>query len=394
MFRVSRVVSDTRLLCNMLHRLSLYAIVSEMLDWFSGIVGYDARSMEVGRLLRLSPTGEIEWECDTWEEAAGSYDDKLRLKPCETTVGMKEAAKAYGFLCSSMGLRLSGNPSKWLQGHNLSGPSVSCLGPVVQACVRRLPEQYRPIDWDSPSLPSVQRSRVDVAVMVDLGSHDVVHDWLGHAACETRSRHGRALQSGSTVYWGKHSTRWALKAYCKKCELVDHPASVPIGTEVLDWVSRMVRIELTLRRPELRDRGTLTEDLVWEFMRKIEVGVMKVNGVEQGALPRALMDRFHLWIAGHDVKTDVPKRTFYWQRRRILDVLGVDISLTPTEEVSKLESSSFDRSLFDIEVLKSRVSEAPPESLQCSLFDSPGDWPARPAGAARARRGRVAGRGD
>lgn len=341
-----------------------------MIDWFSGLVGYDASNVTNGRCIKLSREGEILSEYEIWDDARGSYDSNLQVKQDLASSQMLQASKDLGFLCSPYCLRISGNPTKFLQGHNIIGPSVSKLGPVIQAATRQLPESLRPLDCDSEILPAVMRSRVDVTVMVNLGDHKTVHDWLAHAAVETRSRHGRAQQSSGTVYWGKNSRRWALKAYCKHCEVKQHPGNFVFTDEVMSWTEGLLRIELVLRRPELKDRGTLSEDILWEFMRRIEVGVMKPGNPNGDNLAGVARDIFRLWILGMDIKSDKPRATFYRLRREILEKVGVDISLTPTEQMQKLESSGFDRNLFDVEILKRRVVTEAPEDLQKSLFGS------------------------
>jgi len=341
-----------------------------MLDWFSGLVGYDASNVRNGRVLRLAPDGRIESDRDAWVSAVGSYDTNLQVMADVPTDAMRGASEALGFLCSSPCLRVSGNPVKWLQGHNIWGPSVSLLGPVIQEVARKLPENVRPVDCDSDTLPSVKRTRVDVNVMVDLGSHQVVHDWLAHAALETRSRSGRALQSDTTVYWGKHSTRWSLKAYCKHCELLARPQSFPVSAGTLEYCRQLLRIELCLRRPELRDRGTLSEEIIWEFFRRIEIGVMKENvDANVSKLPFPVPAVFAHWMVGGDVRQGIARATFYKYRRMLLDAAGVDISLSPVQQLDKLEGTAFNRDLFDANVLRSRVVTRPPDSLQLPLLD-------------------------
>ena len=176
---------------------------------------------------------------------------------------------------------VSGNPAKFLQGHSVFGPGVSNMALLVGAMLDSFPSDVRPHACACTGDILLSASRVDVTVMVDLASHELVHRWLRHAELETRSRHGRALVSGDTVYWGKHSRRWGLKAYCKLCELSDHPPlDDGFRTLVRDWLSGQLRIELTLRGQELRSRaleGPLSEALVWTYLERVEVGVMKVG---------------------------------------------------------------------------------------------------------------------
>src|ERR1700756_2629886 len=186
-----------------------------MLDWFSGYVGYDASGLEVGRFFEVDRHGEQVRCVPRWETAVGSFEAGVQVTRGLAPDPMLADGRRLGFLCSPDALRISGNPSKFLQGHNVAGPSVSLLGTVLQALVRSFGEGLRPADCDAAPLPAVHRSRVDVTTAVDLGSHQAVHEWLQLAATTTRSRHGRALDASGTVYWGKNSTRWALKAYCK-----------------------------------------------------------------------------------------------------------------------------------------------------------------------------------
>lgn len=268
-----------------------------------------------------------------------------------------------------MALRLSGNPVKFLQGHNVFGPSVAELGPVIQETVRRFPEVMRPVNADADGWPALHRSRVDIAVMVDLGSSDrVVHEWLHVAGGRTRSRHGRAMVSGETVYWGMGSRRWSLKAYCKFCELAAHRPP-EFYDELRAYTEGKLRLELQLRRPELKDRGTLEDDLLWEYYEKVVIGVSNEKmaelgeRVEQFGLPRRIQDVLDLWLLGKFTGHGVPSSTFYRWRKVILEVVGVDISLPRNDQLPDLA-----RLGFDVEFLRSRQVRAVPEGLQGLLF--------------------------
>src|SRR3990170_4020746 len=159
------------------------------LDWFSGLVGYDASGLRLPKVVCISIEGKVEWQVDKWQEAPGSWSSKVLVSRGQATEGMYEAARSLGLVkCPLVALRLSGNPTKFLQGHNVFGPSVSELATVVRETVRRLPEVVRPRDVDSELWPSLYRARVDTAVGVDLGGHRVVHEWLTAAEGYTRAR--------------------------------------------------------------------------------------------------------------------------------------------------------------------------------------------------------------
>jgi hypothetical protein len=230
--------------------------------------------------------------------------------------------------------------------------------------VRRFEEGLRPPDCDEDVLPSVHRSRVDVTTAIDLGSHDQVHDWLKLAASLTRSRHGRAMDSSGTVYWGKNSRRWALKAYCKHCELKAHPPAVELLPDLLEWTRTHLRLELVLRRPELKDRDTLDESVIWDFFSRVEVSAMAPRSAPVIELKsHVLRLALESWYNGTDMTVVEPRRTRYRWRRDILQATGIDIFLPRVEQADSARPA-----LLGLDELRSREVRNVPERIQRSLF--------------------------
>jgi Phage replication protein CRI len=335
-----------------------------MLDWFSGYVGYDASGLDLGRFFEIGRGGEVVRERDRWETAVGSYAAGVQVTRASATEQMVQTQRELGFLCSPAVLRISGNPTKFLQGHNAAGPPVAQLGPVLQGLVRAFGEGLRPLDADSPVLPSLQRSRVDVTTAVDLGDHRAVHEWIQLAAATTRSRHGRAMDSEGTVYWGKRSTRWTIKAYCKHCELQRHPPEdVSLLPDLLEWTRTHLRIELTLRRPELKHRGTLDESVIWEFFAKLEMNDMKTRLYAPDSLRWNVRLVLESWYGGGDPKSTLPRRTLYKWRKEILEATGVDILLPRTQQSREAQPT-----LLGMDELRAREVKDVPGRIQRSLF--------------------------
>ncbi len=342
-----------------------------LIDWFTGVVGYSGELLKLNRVCELTPVGEILWTTERKLQVRGSFDASVQLGRSAPTADMLVASRQYDLECMPVCLILSGNPSKFLQGHNVFGPSVSALAPVVRAVIRGLPGEIRPADADCDLWPAFHRSRVDITTSVDMGSHSLVHDWLRTAASSTRSRHGRALVSGDTVYWGKTSRRWTLKAYCKFCELKDHgPGDLALRDMLRQYCEGQIRFELTLRGPELKGRDTLDESLIWDFFNRIEVGVMKaaVSGPKvKTDLPMAVQFTLSRWVGGEDVRHSLNDRMFYRHRRKILDELGVDISL-------RYEKKQAEAVVFDLAYLREHEIKLLPSQLQGLLF-KPEDQP-------------------
>lgn len=341
-------------------------ILPFMLDWFSGLVGYNASNLELGRVLEFSPEGEVIRERDRWETARGSWESGVQITRGSPTSEMLEASRTLGRLCSDQAiLRVSGNPLKLLQGHNVAGPSVCHEVAIVQGMCRAFPESLRPCDAWEERLPAVHRSRIDLTTHVDLGSDQEVHDWLKLAATNTRSRHGRALMDEGTVYWGKDSRRWTLKAYCKHCELGKHPCLDPVFQPLaVEWCRGHVRIELTIRGPELKGRSVLNEPLIWEFCRKVETAIVKKSSSVVGFnLPTPALACLLLWKDGVDVTKRYSRATFYRHRSQILTVVGVDISLDYSGQL-EVESPS----LLGFDELERREVVEIPDFVEKTLF--------------------------
>ena len=336
-----------------------------MLDWFTGYVGYDASRLRLGEFWELDGDGMTVRRRPRWETVVGSYEAGMQLTRSECSDQMLESQRRFGYLCSPAVLLLSGNPSKFLQGHNVAGPSVSQLGPVLQAVARSLAEGLRPADADDPTLPAVHRSRVDVTTACDLGSHQAVHDYLRHVAATGRSRHGRALDSSGTVYFGKHSRRWAIKLYCKHCELKEHaPAVSPeLLAELLDWTRTHLRVELVLRRPELKDRGTLSESIIWEFFQRLEISDMAPKHEPDASLRPVVRLALRAWYDGSDLAVMLPRRTLYRYRCEILDATGIDVMLPRVAQTQSAQPA-----LLSLDELRAKEVKEIPERVQRSLF--------------------------
>ena len=314
-----------------------------MMDWFTGQVGTDATELQLDRIYEVSKYGEVRYEIEKWTEMEGTYSDKIHVRRGSPHKDLYEIpGSTEERACPPLVYQVSGNPVKFLQGHNCFGPSVEKMGPLVYAALDTFPIEVRPQNIGG----GIHASRVDITCMVDLGTHEMVHEWLRHAMTRTRSRHGRPLVSGGTVYWGKHSRRWSLKAYCKYCELHAHP---PRETSFMDLVGEylrgQVRIELTLRNAELKkQKHRLSEALVWEYFDKVECGIMRSAECGDGmSLPIASRNIYRAWLNGYQVQRELSLPTFYRHRRKILDYIGVDISGDPVGALDKFPRKNLDK---------------------------------------------------
>lgn len=341
-----------------------------MIDWLHALVGYDASNLNLGVVYAVDPSGQCLWERPVWNTAVGSFESTFQVRVAEPSAGTWSFWRQQPFLASPRCLELSGNPSKFTQGHNVVGPSVELLGPVVQAVVRGL-GAARPANADSGMLPCVHRSRVDITTAVDLGSHEAVHEHLRVLAAVVRSHQSGAvaypdLSRPETVCFQQGSRRWSLKVYCKFCELGAHPPKLDAAflQELRSWSTGHLRFELQLRRPELVARGTLSESLIWDFYCRLRLPVMSDYGVGADILRANVKLAFEHWLDRGPGALDVlPRATMYRYRSQILKATGIDV-LLPREG----QSAAARRVLLSVDELKAREVKDIPEPIQASIW--------------------------
>ena len=83
-----------------------------MIDWVSAkiICNHDPDKLFNGAVLSLNSNLEKEWVCDKKKTVEGSYSTKIQIQSITDTH-----------------IYISGNPTKFLQGHNLFGSMILFL---------------------------------------------------------------------------------------------------------------------------------------------------------------------------------------------------------------------------------------------------------------------------
>jgi len=346
-----------------------------MIDWFSGVIQADASNIRPGHIVCIDPEGNVLYQKEMWSEVEGSFSNQMRCRRrviADETQGIWiPQGNGKPDLFTPNLLQVSGNPSKYLQSHNVFGPPVAELEPVLHSVVLEI-GKHIPIVYPSlgPQV-SISKSRVDIAVGIDLGSRDAVGiflESLGHGS-RTRSQRGAAIMDGKTVYWQQHSRRWSMKAYDKYHELLGHPVHDRNLGEALAIYSRtMVRLELCLRGEELKavyeKYPIVTEEVLWDYWSKIQIGGMDMERIKNlEGLPLNLRRTVLLWKDHPNVRDYMCRNTYYTHRRRILELSSIDISVPPCDQVAVLEKVKYDKKYLMEHVLKDV-----PVALQPYLF--------------------------
>lgn len=298
-----------------------------MIDWVKANLPLsEPLDLPHGRIVRISPDGEIEWDLKMWLEVpSSSGDTRIRLR-------------VSGDL-----LEVSGNPSKWLGGHNLWGSDdlVGLTVDMTLAALEALSARPNAADEARWRAGGFGVKLAHVAVMFDLGSDEAVIEylrWLEGAPASNRRVHG--LLKGSTVSWTTRALR--MKAYHKLGELLDTKglANHDLRDELLGWASGKLRWEVELRSRELR-RLKLDQAALWKEVDATGVALAYAKLVEMPTrqaprlalldLPPHLRGTYALWAQGVDLRVSLSRRTYYRHRKELL-AYGVDISRAPTDE--------------------------------------------------------------
>lgn len=301
-----------------------------MIDWLAFVANLDhTTNLTGGGHIRysISPQGVAipDWEKIIPRSVEGSFSQTTR-------VITSSEGKVY----------VDGNPSKFLQGHNLFGSDdLRALVPAFmhQIC-SRIGITPSEADIESWVDGNYELKRVDIARMYALPNRASVRSWIRAAELQSVSRHGRPIRTSGTVYWGKHSRRWSMKAYAKGDEISvpKHtlPVIIPYRDELTDYADNKLRIELVLRSTQLKEMGAgwgynWTEGdslrIHQTYLDTIKMSEqMTLNMDSLDGLPGRLQLVYQSWKRGDDLRAMLPKKTYYRYRTELLKH-GIDINV-------------------------------------------------------------------
>ncbi len=209
--------------------------MTAMIDWVTARLPLTCSApINGGTVLSLTPDGEVEWRTDRRLVVEGSHSANITMRG------------GFGVV------DFSGNPAKFLQGHNVFGPSD--LRPLMtramlHACaLAGLPVAIQDVQaWRSGAWTV---SRLDANRMIECGSPKrvlAVLRVLNHAAS---TKYQRPVADGTTIYIGQKSRRQKLKFYAKGPELLKHPLSATLAPswhqKLTEYAAPMLRVELTV----------------------------------------------------------------------------------------------------------------------------------------------------
>lgn len=332
-----------------------------MIDWVTCIIPFVHEPLNGGSVLKVLPSGEVEWETRCRLSVRGSHEKDIAVR--------SQGGDGAGLATE---LVIDGNPSKYLQGHNIFGSDdlLSLVFDTLQS-VSSVLDFIVPIHvLDAVRAGEYRLTRVDINYMFELPTMSDVKSWIRAAEFKSKTRHGRPSSKAGTLYYGKSSRRWSIKAYSKEEELKAGKAHrLPdhlIGTPLIEFAQNKLRLELTLRGKEL-DKIGMSRAREWQGSSPFKLFNSYVTRIEMNEqialtdkvlhnLPRQLQGTYVLWQTGQNPRELLPKNTFYRHRKGLLEY-GIDINLA----VEKVDRSNV--------VPLIRVLEAVPVGIPDWAFD-------------------------
>ena len=301
-----------------------------MIDWLTVVIPLCHKPLNSGAIMSINPDGSLDWETPRRLKVRGSHQSAISVK----SIGGDGAGNATE-------LYIDGNPSKFLQGHNVFG-SDDVQGLIYETIQQvLLVHGLVPTDFEEKmySVGAIKVKRIDINYSYSLNNRSDVRAWLRGFEFTARSRAGRLSSTRGTVYAGKHSRRWSLKAYCKADEIElggkGHKLADGLPDSLIDWADNKLRIEVVLRSKELEKLGLTTirliekygvENLYSQYVSKIDMSKqITLTGEQVAKLPQVVKSTYMLWMQGADIREVLTRATFY-RHRNILLESDIDIN--------------------------------------------------------------------
>ena len=317
-----------------------------MIDWITvRIPCSHPKPINSGHVVSLDSDGSIEWQTDKYLSLESSYSSKLSIR--SLSIENPENNNKFTHI------EISGNPVKFLQGHNIWGTD-SLIELLCETYIHALKLLDLSHLYNAKDIHSGQLTRVDINYMYHLENANSVNNWLRSLEQSATLRHrGKGQFNHGTLYFGKGSRRWLLKMYHKgqeikanskhqRKDIFDLPA-------VTDFAEKSLRVELQLRSMELLKLG-LSTVTAWDeetpkilynrYLSKLEISenTMTIEDSRILNLPRNYQTSYRLWLTGQDMRTIYSKNTFYKHRRFLLKELNIDISIKQVDQQPDLSN--------------------------------------------------------
>lgn len=265
-----------------------------------------------------------------------------RLKNNSTSLEIKSVGNGSHLV-------ISGNPAKFLQGHNIFGSNdlQGLCRDLFALVTKELNITVSGKDQQAISAGRYSLSRVDLASNFRLSSREMVTKTIREIEWHWRELGFNVSNYGDkTVYRNQYSKVEATKFYNKRREINANPLPEHIlGSQACNllrkYAENFLRVEFTLRSPALKKLG-LHKGLEWSIAKTQALIREKIASqalqreVKQFVLPSEysqlkpeLRQIYHLWLQGNDLRLLFEERTLH-RRRKSLEKFNIDIKHPPS----------------------------------------------------------------
>ena len=315
-----------------------------MIDWVTGKfwITHNPNVLRSGRSVRtkiIDGIETIEYDIANRLSVKGSHDATITIRShTDNTV------------------EISGNPAKFLQGHNVFG--TNDLKYLVAKMIDKLcmidELELKPTseEYDNIQDGHYRLSRVDVNEHFAFPSAQVARAWLRAAgnSANMKFRGAGLFKEGTLYFEGK---RYIPKIYFKYDEINSKDKSHRLPDELLqipeliEYAEKSLRFEIKILSTQLKDwmlhlgcnwdADTATMLINDQFISKLQLSAnMPIENEVIESLPKNLRLTYTAWVNGEDLRQVLSRPTFYRYRTRLMEY-GIDISIV--KDIEKEQSN-------------------------------------------------------
>ena len=315
-----------------------------MIDWVTGKfwITHNPEVLRSGQSIRtkiVDGVETIEYDIANRLSVKGSHDATITIRShTDNTV------------------EISGNPAKFLQGHNVFG--TNDLKYLVAKMIDKLcmmdELELKPTDVEYENIQQgiYHLSRVDVNEHFAFPSAQVARAWLRAAgnSANMKFRGAGLFKEGTLYFEGK---RYIPKIYFKYDEINSKDKSHRLPDELLqipeliEYAEKSLRFEIKILSTQLKDwmlhlgcnwdADTATMLINDQFISKLQLSAnMPIENEVIESLPKNLRLTYTAWVNGEDLRQVLSRPTFYRYRTRLMEY-GIDISIV--KDIEKEQSN-------------------------------------------------------
>lgn len=315
-----------------------------MIDWVTGKfwITHNPEVLRSGQSIRtkiVDGVETIEYDIANRLSVKGSHDATITIRShTDNTV------------------EISGNPAKFLQGHNVFG--TNDLKYLVAKMIDKLcmidELELKPTDIEYENIQEgkYHLSRVDVNEHFAFPSAQVARAWLRAAgnSANMKFRGAGLFKEGTLYFEGK---RYIPKIYFKYDEINSKDKSHRLPDELLqipeliEYAEKSLRFEIKILSTQLKDwylhlgcnwdADTATMLINDQFISKLQLSAnMPIENEVIESLPKNLRLTYTAWVNGEDLRQVLSRPTFYRYRTKLMEY-GIDISIV--KDIEKEQSN-------------------------------------------------------